>query len=572
MQLIRSLVLLAAAPAMLVAQVPIKNLPFVIDHPGSYVLFRTQDSNTNGIIVNASHVSIDLGGFALLGQHGSTDGVFVRGSQTDVAVFNGSITGWGQRGVMAQDAMNLSLHDLRVSGNGECGLRAGHAAVVTNVVTQANAGSGLVGFEAMVVDRLTSTGNGAWGIEAGMGAVIDGNSVVSNFGGGILSAGDGRVTGNSVVGNGHLVGEAPANCSAATLAGISVTGANAVVADNVVTGNGIGLQLMQTGSRVSGNTVAGNRTNYEFATGNQLELLVSELPLRIEWPAVVKLAGSLNTTIGDGLIVAADGVTIDLGGHDLIARDGSGSAILVDGVHMGLTVKNGTIHGWAASGIDARNANGSLFQDLLLHQNGQFGLRTGDGCKVMNIVAHENLMDGILVGADSLVQDCTVTNNGNDGIHLGNHAMATGCVASENFLFGVRVFSGATVKDCTASHNNMGISADDGATIANCTTSYNALIGIRAEKSSIVDGNTVQGNETGIAIMDGPGSRVAHNNLTGNGTGLWVIGTGNVVVCNSAAANGTNYTIADGNAVSQIMLVAGNPSFWVTDSWANLSY
>jgi len=571
-RILRALILMAAAPALIAAQVPIKSLPFFIEKSGSYALVRNLASDGTGITVAASHVSIDLGGFMLQGQSNSANGIDVRSSQTDVAIFNGSITGWGLAGVKADNAMNVNMHDLRVSGNGDCGLRVGSAAIVSDVVSQANGGSGIVGIDSLVASGIESTGNGLWGIEAGAGSVLTGNSVVGNFGGGILVAGDGRVAGNSVIGNGKLAIETPANCSAATLAGIAVLGANAVVEKNVVTGNGLGLQLMQPGNLVSGNVVKGNRFNYEFVPGNQLELLVAELPLRIEWPAVVTLAGTLVITEGDGLIVAADGVTIDLGGHVLLARDGTGTAILVDGPRMGLVVKNGTIQGWEAAGIDARDTLGSLFQDLLLHENGMWGLRCGNGNKVLNVVAHGNALDGILVGTDTLVQACTATANGNDGIHLGEHAMALQCVASENVGFGVRAFKGSTVRECTASHNSMGIAIDEGATVKECTASYNTLIGIRADKGSVVEGNTVQHSDKGIAIMDGPGSRVTHNNVTGNFTGLLVLGTGNIAYCNSASSNGTNYQFADGNAVALIHDVTGDPAFWVTDAWGNLSY
>lgn len=569
----RSLILLAAAPAMLVAQVPIKSLPFVIEKPGSYALVRSQTSNSAGIIVAASHVSIDLGGFALQGGSGGAAGIFVRGPQIDLAVFNGTISGWGGAGIDADDAMNVYLHDLRVSGNGACGLRAGHAAVVSDVLLQANGGSGLVAFEGLVGSGLSSSGNGGWGMELGTGAVLQDSSIVANFAGGVLASNAARITGNSMVGNGALSEQAESDgCSAGTLAGIAISGEGSVVADNVITGNGLGLQLMDEGNQVAGNSVKGNRRNYDFVQGNQLELVASELPLRIEWPAVVRLAGTLIANQGDGFVVAADGVTIDLGGHDLIARGNTGTAILVDGSVMGLTVRDGTISGWTGAGIDARSAAGSLFEKLSLHKNGEWGLRTGPGSKVMDVVAHMNVKDGILADADTLVQGCTLTNNGNDGLHLGNHAMAIDCVASENYLFGVRVFDGAMVKNCTVSHNNMGISADDGATIEGCVASFNTLIGIRTGKACIVNDNTVKDNETGIMILYGPGTRVTHNNLTGCTTGLLLSGTGNVAYCNSASGNATDYQIADGNAAARIYTVTGDPDFWLNDPWGNLSY
>jgi len=73
------------------------------------------------------------------------NGIFIRGPQLNVAISNGTISGWKGIGVNAEDAHNMLLSDLRVGGNGLCGVRAGHGAIITNVVAQANGGSGIAG-------------------------------------------------------------------------------------------------------------------------------------------------------------------------------------------------------------------------------------------------------------------------------------------------------------------------------------------------------------------------------------------------------------------------------------------
>jgi parallel beta-helix repeat protein len=574
MRLIRLVSVLALAAAGVAAQVPIKSLPFVIEKPGSYFMPRTLASvdGAGGIIVAASNVSIDLNGSALLGRSTEGDGISIRGPQLNVAISNGTISGWMGIGVSADDAHNMLLSDLRVGGNGMCGVRAGHGAIITNVVAQANGGSGIVGAEALVVTGVTSTGNGAWGLEAGYGSVLTGNSIVGNLGGGIFLEAEGRVTGNTVVDNGHFAPEGGSPCGAATLAGIAVLGSGGLVSDNTVLSNEIGLQLMSEGNRVSGNVVMKNVTDYQFAPGNQLELLVSQLPLRVEWPAVLTLAGTLSGVEGQsGLTVAADDVTIDLLGHGLLGAGGT-TGILVDGAHTGLVVRNGFVKGWVALGIDARTATGAHFEDLILEANDVQGLRTGDSSVVRDSIFTKNLKDGLLTGMDCMVLSCTATGNGNDGLHVGDHCQVLDSTASENYLFGIHLGMGSEVRQTTASHNNMGISATDGCTVADCTASFNTTVGIRSDKGSIITANACHDNETGIAVVEGPGTSVTHNNVSHNATGIVLASPGNIGYCNTASGNQTNFTVVAGNAMARIYDVAGDPDFWITDAWANFSY
>src|SRR5262245_34082852 len=72
------------APSMksldqLEARTPISALPYVITNGGSYYLtaMLTGISGTNGITILASHVTVDLNGFGLLGVVGSLDGINV---------------------------------------------------------------------------------------------------------------------------------------------------------------------------------------------------------------------------------------------------------------------------------------------------------------------------------------------------------------------------------------------------------------------------------------------------------------------------------------------------------------
>ena len=108
-----------------------KNNTFIIKQPGSYYLTgNVQISGTaNGINVQASDVTIDLNGFALLGPgQGATGGSAIIATGNDVRVRNGFIDGW------PGDAISLGtvavLQDLDIQNCGGYGVHVGQQAQV----------------------------------------------------------------------------------------------------------------------------------------------------------------------------------------------------------------------------------------------------------------------------------------------------------------------------------------------------------------------------------------------------------------------------------------------------------
>lgn len=87
------------------ARTPIGSLPYVITNSGAYYRTDTRRGGTSvtGITINASAVTLDLNGFALVGGSGSYHGIFVGGTAsapcTDVVIQNGIVRDWGQSGV-----------------------------------------------------------------------------------------------------------------------------------------------------------------------------------------------------------------------------------------------------------------------------------------------------------------------------------------------------------------------------------------------------------------------------------------------------------------------------------------
>jgi len=167
---------------------PISALPFPIGSPGSYYLTTnlTGSAGTNGITIAASGVTLDLSGFALIGVAGSQAGISVSGDQTNLAIVNGTIQGWGGDGIDAARVNASQFERLRIStnsgvgifiifgtgsaltrctafANGADGIDAGYSALVEDCTVSQNAGDGIYGSGCIVKD-CASIGNGASGI------------------------------------------------------------------------------------------------------------------------------------------------------------------------------------------------------------------------------------------------------------------------------------------------------------------------------------------------------------------------------------------------------------------------
>jgi hypothetical protein len=93
------LILLAAllcTPGIIHAVTVITSLPYSVTAPGSYELQKNLTANgTDGIDVNASNVTINLGGNTLSqSQAGTGNGILVSSGISNVSVQNGTITGF----------------------------------------------------------------------------------------------------------------------------------------------------------------------------------------------------------------------------------------------------------------------------------------------------------------------------------------------------------------------------------------------------------------------------------------------------------------------------------------------
>lgn len=225
------------------------------------------------------------------------------------------------------------------------------------------------------------------------------------------------------------------------------------------------------------------------------------LPYTISKPGSYLLTSNLTGVPGQhGVVIAADGVTLDLNGFALIGVPGSSSGVYAQTAVKDLHVRNGTVQSWGGAGVHAGLAQTCVIDEIRAESNVEWGICVGNG--------EPGLGGGV-------IRNC-VTRDNEDGI-LGYRVTVTSCTATSNRRHGIDVVRGV-VTDCTASHNgNIGIWGTYGTSINMCAATKNGDTGINAWYGSSVSQSTAYEN-TGYGIS-GNDSLIRGCTAVDNGTG-----------------------------------------------------
>lgn len=537
--------------AQIEPRTPIESLPYIISTPGSYYLAGnlTGVSGNDGIVIQADNVSLDLMGFTLSGTSGAQSGIRVWGAYAGIAIRNGFIRGWPYSGVDGATANRGVYEKLDVSENGANGLSAGTLAVVRDCTASANVMRGINAGQGSRVESCQALTN-AWGIYAADDVEIKGCQAENNGSVGILAENNGQVTGN------------------------------------ICKGNGVGLRLTGEKNYIAENTVWGNSQNYDLAQGNQLNILLGEIPETIRWPANVKLAGTLTSTNTNtnGITIVSSDVTIDLDGHSLIGADKEAptSGIYVppsdSNGFQNVAVRNGTIRNFY-NGIFVYGIQDSRFEYLTLQGNFDKAIR----------------LFGSFQGAPcngNTIANCTCGSE--DDVYLeGDWAPCNGNTIADCVLGGGIYFegytnqcNGNTLANCTIKGYGIYMwSSADGNQIANCTVSPTDTapgIEINGCHGNSVVGCTIWNSYIfGILINHGSSAnRIERNHVFGTRVGPVSEGiqctgdtSNNVIIANTCVGQTYNYEISSTNTYGPIVTTTGELSTSGADAnpWANFS-
>jgi parallel beta-helix repeat protein len=175
----------APAPTMkTLAQIeprtPISGLPFNIKQPGSYYLTTNLMANPGGITIWTNGVTLDLMGFELSGEGGSSIGIGLLAYVDNICIRNGIVSGWLYDGINLATSTNCLIEDLRLSKNGGHGLVVGDASMVSRCVISGNRGDGIVGGDGCSILNCTTFTNGTNGIRLRAAGVVRNCGVLRN--------------------------------------------------------------------------------------------------------------------------------------------------------------------------------------------------------------------------------------------------------------------------------------------------------------------------------------------------------------------------------------------------------
>jgi hypothetical protein len=246
------------------------------------------------------------------------------------------------------------------------------------------------------------------------------------------------------------------------------------------------------------------------------------------------LPADLANCAGDGLVVGADGITLDLAGHTV---DGSGSpdsaGVRLAG-HRGVTIENGTlqefnngllldaatanrirritVHDSVARGVQLQNGSDeNRLESVDSSHNGRsgFGIADSGGNVLLRLSASDNPFSGLHAsGADgNVVDDGVFTQNGSAGIDFGDGSdgnRVSASVAADNGEVGLSFFDGdrnvATANRVRRNGDNMIVMGDHDVVTANVVTDADGC---------------PDGCGTGISFEGGTGSLIAANVVDG---------------------------------------------------------
>jgi large repetitive protein len=277
------------------------------------------------------------------------------------------------------------------------------------------------------------------------------------------------------------------------------------------------------------------------------------------------LTADLLQCAGTGLVIGADGITVNLAGHTISGTNAAGSEGIADDGHAGVRILGGRISDFRLNGVGIRGAQGSVVRGLTIRRIGAGGL---EGEPVSAGIAISDAPGSQIIGNDVANDVLAYQSDGADVIGSAG-AVVQGNRLSHNSWNGLALFESAGSRvlgnELDANGNN-GTEVNGGsdstwvvANHADQNTSAGIVLG-SASGARIV-GNSATGNDTRFFFFDLHDSLISLNSASGNGDGLDLAGgqfgsDGNRVFGNVASHNdAAGITVFEG---AKLNIVAGN--------------
>jgi parallel beta-helix repeat protein len=292
--------------------------------------------------------------------------------------------------------------------------------------------------------------------------------------------------------------------------------------------------------------------------------------------ASVRLANDLVDCPGTGLLIGANGITVDLNGHTIAGTNAAKSNTgIVDGDcgangqtckgHRNVTIENGTITGFRCDGVSLAGSHGIVVRNVTV-SNVAAGTKQGDVCAGIFLMR----------STGTRVLDSTVSNdvqafqvNGID-VYSSPSTLIQGSRADRNAGSGIEVFhspKSRIVGNELTGNKKQGIgvnSSSDSTWVTGNVARGNREVGVAVGASNDlhVFGNRVSGNgQSGLLLFDLTSSMIRGNRASDNPTGIVLYGgqagyagfggkhgaTGNELIANTATKNARSGILVRGD-------------------------
>jgi parallel beta-helix repeat protein len=269
-----------------------------------------------------------------------------------------------------------------------------------------------------------------------------------------------------------------------------------------------------------------------------------------------RLANSLIGCSGDGVVIGADNITVDLAGHSISGVNAPGTEGIADDGHRGVRIQNGMIANFFLNGVGLRGAPHSAVSSLTIRKIGAGG---GENDTSAGVLVKDS--PNTLVTASTVANDVSAFQS--DGVDVLSSAGTTvsGNRIADNAWDGMVVIASPgtrVIGNALDGNQNQGIEVNagsDGTLLAGNQARNNVSSGlvVGAVSGARIEGNTLTGNgDSGLFMFDLLNSRVSANRAGGNGVGIDLEGgqngsTGNRIANNDASHNAhAGLVVADG--------------------------
>jgi parallel beta-helix repeat protein len=300
--------------------------------------------------------------------------------------------------------------------------------------------------------------------------------------------------------------------------------------------------------------------------------------------ADTRLGNDLRDCHGIGIVIAADGVDLDLNGH-LVDGDGVGDfeGINVDG-YRNTSIRNGAVRDFV-EGAAVLNARGGRVSDLALSRLRHVGVFISDsaGLTVTRTRSTAVAASGVFVtrSHDVAVLGNSVTRSGGGiGMRVSDHVRIAGNTISDVACGSVALLDGGTHSVIEANRisgpdgcDGIGLSdgSDGNVVRGNVVSGAGGGVGITASNHNVVTGNTLRHNAfVGIYVFGGDDNTIDRNAITANGDGseggvhLLVSDTGEAPHRTAISGNTIEGNVGDG-----VLVDAGVARTVLTSNRAN---